>query len=302
MVIQDGTSRMLDFDNIEESIPRGHPAHINRELRRKFAQDLCCRHNILTMRSTSPRAQFSRTSTWKLERFINSSTTYMVDYRPYTKQWSHGLDICGLNFEFSVELESGLSLEHLRINLLPFVIASSQTWNDGSVTFILNTPGSEQATVTIALGLLRRRVLKALKAYLEEHGNGNEVCPEIWVNGQGRVIEVILRNVTVRVIGGRRTGGEEDNSAPPPYPSTVQLDSTIHYLAWSIRSWQKAKWAWKHGLGPHLTTHKEHSHRTRKQTKTQTIPYRLDANTYNKPNQSPIVPTTPGCLLMTHTG
>jgi hypothetical protein len=136
-------------------------------------------------------------------------------------------------------------MEELRIAILPFVIASSQKWNDRCVTFTLDTPISEQQAVTIEMDLLRRRVLFALRGYLKEHGNGTEMCPELWINGHGRVMEVVRKNATSRAVeqgGAVFPAHATRKSSAPPYPTDGQLDSTIRSLAWYKRSWQKLKW------------------------------------------------------------
>ncbi|KAH5398595.1 hypothetical protein HBI32_185790 [Parastagonospora nodorum] len=245
-VIKDGAAKTLDLDNLEGSVLWPEPVYVNRELRREFSWHMLYRFNMLAVCSTSRRARFSGKSMSRMERYLRHSITYT--YTPLlerrTSQWSPGLDGSQPHFKLSVKLDGALTMEELRIAILPFVIASSQTWNDRCVTFTLDTPGSKKQAVTIEMDLLRRRVLLALKGYFKEHGNGTEMCPELWINGHGRVMEVVRKDATSRAVvqdSAVVPARAAKQSSAPPYPTDGKLDSTISYLAWYKRSWQKLK-------------------------------------------------------------
>lgn len=169
----------------------------------------------------------------------------MIPYRTYTTlllhycsggfsiPWCYGV---GTRIQFRIRYNLDITEEQddIRLCILPFILASSLTWNHRDVTFVPDgATGSEPQQLTIAIGLLRRCVLKALKAYRKDHqeNGASEPCPEIWMNRRGHVEEVVPES---HALDSSETAGldpgDEGEIPASTYPDDRKLDSTIRYL------------------------------------------------------------------------
>jgi hypothetical protein len=246
--MQDMTTILIDLDTETDFTTLFPILYINRNLRRLYVLEILQKPYLLLLSSTSTRPRFANTS--KLKRLLNTT----IEYSPYnftsvaSSQWHYGM-LTYLHFKLAIKHDAPIKLHDLRIHILPFVVASSSTWNDCSVTIALDASGFGYQVAVLKLGLLRRRVLKALKEYGKEHPNDDEPCPDIWVNGYGQVREVVeaveastsIEHGGVNIMG---LEGQVEHVSPgmqPPYPVHGRLDSTILYLTWVLRHWQKAK-------------------------------------------------------------
>jgi hypothetical protein len=119
--------RHATFVNLDKTVEISNvvaPMYINRELLRQFAGDLLRQCHTFTMRSTSARASFASTS--KLEKFLNNDYIYTAQNHvsDHVVRWHCGRDSCFLTFILSIELDNAMQLDDLRVNILPFIIAS----------------------------------------------------------------------------------------------------------------------------------------------------------------------------------
>jgi hypothetical protein len=226
----------LDLDKTVEISNAVAPMYINRELRRQFAGDLLRRHHTFIMRSTSARASFSSTS--KLEKFLNNDFTYTAqNYASnHVIRWRCGRASCFLAFILSIELDKAIQLDDLRINILPFIVVSSQTWNDARVILNLAWIHAVDQEITLKIGLLRRRVITALKTYAKEHPGSAEKCPERWVNGHGVVKEILRKEPTTSKAIKEEDSETEDEEGTfttrqPLYLTNGARHSTFRYLS-----------------------------------------------------------------------
>jgi hypothetical protein len=226
--------------------------YISQNIRRQNAADYLIRGLTLKMSHTSADPMYLPVT--KIERLLDTS----VEYHPYglplvprQPWWRIGSEV-DLTFKLDLKLDTPTELADIRINILDFVIASSRTWNTTPVTFTLSAPTAEHQEVTMELGLLRTRVLKALKLYAKRFPEPDEICPEVWGDGYGQVVEVAPKWLTDAIdIDGK---GLEDGTvnkqdvdrsmpsiAPQDTQDVRQLHSTIRDLAGTFRSWQKVR-------------------------------------------------------------
>jgi hypothetical protein len=220
--------------------------YTNRSMRIQYAWEITQRPYLLVLSSPSVRARISSTS--KLARLLKTTVAHdLTSSEPI--QWNVG--ICAdIYVKLHVTRDMSMKLDDaLNMDILPLVLGSSATWNDTPLTIALDTPDREHQEFGLTLGLLRRRVLRALKMYVSERARDSGMCPAVWVNGRGLVKKVVAPGEAEDSTGQGIVGNMESKvhreevkaGTQPPYPTDGQLDSTITYLAWVLRQWQKAK-------------------------------------------------------------
>ncbi|KAF2820240.1 hypothetical protein CC86DRAFT_412121 [Ophiobolus disseminans] len=168
-----------------------------------------------------------------------------MDWRD-SEFWNFGHDaVLRIFIEFKCDVSS--QLDDVRMCIVPFAVASAATWSHHVVTFAIVDPDT-QSQLTIPLGLLRRRVLSALKRHMKKYPNDSksEPCPEVWVNGRCQVKEVIraeLKMLEASEVEANNASimdvEEEDKIPPSTSHDDGRLHSTIRYLEWATRHWRK---------------------------------------------------------------
>jgi hypothetical protein len=223
--------------------------YVNRSMRLQCGHVFIDRSPLLVLSSTSARVRFSNTA--KIERLFLTD----VDIRPKYDTTSPpiimevGMSL-NLHFKIQVKLDKLMKLEGLRIDILPFLLASAVTWDGHPVTIALDTPNCEQQEFVVTLELLRRRVLATLEAYRSEHVGATQLCPDVWVDGYGFVKEVIADRVTEDSTGHSTVENTELDAhdddpryyRQTPYPIDHRLGSTVQYLGWIVRYMEKESW------------------------------------------------------------
>jgi hypothetical protein len=216
--------------------------YTNTALRTHFLRHLTEGAFHVKMSTTSNVQEFLFAS--KLKRLLNTR----ID-RPLGTL--NGRWVFGAAARYKVVLDFNLDkstqLDGLRISLVPFIVATFETWNQLEVKIVLKSPDSMPKEETIKLGLLRSKVMAALLTQQDqlEVGNTNELCPDVWVDGLWQVVEVVTKGLAPseadNVDDGRlyKLGSDDWVPTPPPYPSDGRLQSTIRYLDWIIRIRQK---------------------------------------------------------------
>lgn len=163
-----------------------------------------------------------------------------IDHQPIqregkARQWCYVLN-AKLNFLIEFRLDAPARLNDVRICIVPLLLASSSTWNHREVIVAIHAPGYESSLeINTALGLLCRRVLRALKAYQKERPDNGAFhrSPKVWVNESGQVEEVVTQEAL-----------PSDNMT-----THVFLDSTIRHLEWAVRHWQMDGVLWQRSAG-----------------------------------------------------
>lgn len=247
--IRDRQAHVVDINSSAGFTNAASVLYLNHNIRQQYAAEFLEVGLILKINHTSTNP--GRFPVAKIERVLDTSIQHTPFGNPSAppRAWRVGTE-ANLQFKLDFKLDAPTELEDLRIGMLQFVIASSQTWNTTPVTFALEAPTIKNKEVAIKLALLRSRVLKALRSYAKEHADEGGVCPEIWVNGYGQVKEVALKKVTdsgtrddpEKITGHVQDGDESTLSvAPRVAPTKRLLHSTIRDLAKAFRTWQKAK-------------------------------------------------------------
>ena len=238
----------INMDSIVDLTAIAPPLYVSQALRR-FYMDHGPNQSYIIKMSSASGAQALCPNTSKLGKLLDTA----IGHVPWGQATQRRFGInANLRLLLESKLDTPLQLDEARIRIVPFILASSSTWNTREVTLTFDAPDSEHQEVTMTLGLLRRRVLKALKAYRGEHPyhGDSELCPEIWVNGRGQVKEVVRKELvpseasnrdsgTVDILNSKDENQDAASGAQPAFPADGQLGITIQYLAWVIRSWQK---------------------------------------------------------------
>jgi hypothetical protein len=224
------------------------PLYLNQSLRENCLDSMPNRSYVLKVTSTS--ATFQCPDMSRLGRFLDTCIDH--DFWGDTTPWCFGID-ADIQVLLEVQLDIQVDLDDLRMGIVPSILDLSSTWNHNEITFDLFTPANQRA-LTMTLGLLRRRVLKALKAFRKDRATDGkfELCPEVWINGRGVVKDVVKKKLPTSEVGDLSmsqsfsTGfGDEDvdlgPKVKPPFPTAGRLDGTIRDLEWAIRHWQRAQ-------------------------------------------------------------
>jgi hypothetical protein len=241
-VLEDMSTVGIDMDTTAGFTTLYPMLYINYSLRNQYLSVFTQRPSLIVLRSTSERARFPNTA--KLARLLY--TLVPLRTRDFIRD---DVGFCAdLHFKVQVKLDKLLKLDEQRIDILPFVLASSLTWNETPLTIALDTPNREQQEFDLTLGLLRHQVLDALKAYASGHDGVMPLCPDVWINGYGLVKEVIAAGEPTSSTGHGTVvnmeldmyGEEAELGRRPPHLVNHQLDSTMRYLTWVVRCWLKA--------------------------------------------------------------
>jgi hypothetical protein len=224
------------------------PLYLNQSLREHYLDDMPNRSYVLKVTSTS--ATFQCPDMSRLGSFLETRIDH--DFWGDTTPWCFGID-ADIQVLLEVQLDTQVGLDDLRIGIVPSILDLISTWNHNEITFDLFTPGN-QRTLTMALGLLRRRVLKALKAFRKDRATDGkfELCPEVWIIGRGVVKDVVKKELPTSNDGNTDAlqslsvdfSDEDVDLGPmvkPPFPTGGRLNGTIRYLEWAIRHWQRAQ-------------------------------------------------------------
>ena len=168
-------------------------AALNSALRSQYRRQFWhSNYHLIKMRSRVLRTDFNRSN--KLRKFLCIAST---SYRP----WNMGDRFCDVEdlLHLSVELllefhlQDATTLNNLRINMLDFLrVTSYCNQISPRITFrITNEDGSTQSQASIRLNRLREFAIVALIEFdLTFPGNKLKPCPNIWINGYGRIIQV----------------------------------------------------------------------------------------------------------------
>jgi len=181
----------LDLGTVEGATPI--LTALNSALRSRYRTEFWHRNrHLIKMRSGFLRTDFNRFN--KLRKFLCIAST---SYRP----WDMGERFHGSNnlahpyVELLLEfrLQDATNLDNLRINMLDFLrVTSYCTSSSPKITFkITNEDGSTQSQASIRLDRLREFATVALTEFdLAFPWNRLKPCPNIWVNGYGRIVQV----------------------------------------------------------------------------------------------------------------
>jgi hypothetical protein len=99
-----------------------------------------------------------------------------------------------MNFQLNLSIQ----LEQLRIDILPFVMATSSLPDDRQVRISIAHPAAAgdsnlHASQDIRLEDLRSKVYQALVEVMPTHAHVvDRVCPKFWINGLGDVVATDL--------------------------------------------------------------------------------------------------------------
>ncbi|KAH7086417.1 hypothetical protein FB567DRAFT_70062 [Paraphoma chrysanthemicola] len=159
---------------------------------RELSHHLFDRAVILKMTCKSAPSQIC--SAPKIEQLMD---TRLSDSLPWgTWPWLYGRH-CSFSFRIEVSVDHPVQLEDIRLQIMPFIIATSSTWSDRQIIIEINAPETTKCQTTVRLGFLRRTILKTLEKYAGNQvlGTRDLFCPDVWVNGLGSIEEVNTRHI-----------------------------------------------------------------------------------------------------------
>ncbi|KAI4916102.1 hypothetical protein J4E90_004548 [Alternaria incomplexa] len=179
--------------------------HTNQEILETWRSHfLFHNHFILTVATSDVRTTFQNFD--NLRRFLRKSFKSGYSRDPMTDESMRTIATSGrdrptgLDYILRFDLSSPATLSDIRINILPFVMATSTTPTHHEVTIQIWTPtpdGSSAMTAAHSMPLTRLR-LNVIKAILDCAFTGisnKSYLPDFWTNGFGEIVETVHDSV-----------------------------------------------------------------------------------------------------------
>jgi hypothetical protein len=240
MVMSDESACDIVMDSCQGFNTVAALLYLNRSYRKRFLSPWTT--SVFTLRTSTTSTRGSFPNIHKFERLFSTQMNNFGDGLKSDCSW-------GIHANFHIllvfRIATQTDFENLRTDIVPFLLATSKTWNNRDVTFQLETPGLQRQEITVSLGSLRRRVLVALQSYA---GSPLEPCPRVWVDGHGRVKETVRKEPVVSEVNdmepdtikelnsghgindiGNHTGGSRDRVNHRGYNSHTEYNGTNNY-------------------------------------------------------------------------
>lgn len=188
--------KTITFDLDKRTFADGSPvlASVCRKLRREspnqFQSTSKC---VIKMASKDKRTNFERFR--KLGKFWCIARSAQFPWRGREQYTLQHLDCL-------LEVEAATTLESLRINITHFLrITSTAGSKTGSLTIsAIRGQDGAPSNASTSFEELRWYVLIALTEFTRKHPDANRnLCPNIWINGLGQVVEIESADTTMDV-------------------------------------------------------------------------------------------------------